>query len=84
MATIKDKIATSATPHEVMETDLENINLSRDQFVAKYRKKAEIKAKLAAEKARLEALAEQEEKELIKAGQEDNVKNETQGTTEEV
>ncbi len=73
MATLKDKVGgqTSATPHEIVETDHENINLSKDQFILKYRKKAEIKAKLELERQRLEALAAQEEADLIKAGQED-------------
>lgn len=62
---------TSATPHEIVETDKDNINLSRDQFEAKYRKKREIKAKLELERIRLEELARQEEEDLIKAGQED-------------
>lgn len=74
MPSVSEKLkgnATSATPHEIVETDHENIKLSRDQFVAKYRKKKEIKAKLELEKQRLEALAEEEEKALEKAGQED-------------
>ncbi len=72
---------TAATPHEIMETDHENLHLSRDAFEAKYRKKKEIKAKLELEKIRLEELAKQEEKELEKIGQEDLKQT---GTTEEV
>lgn len=86
MPTIAEKLksgtATSATPHEVVETDHENLHLSRDQFLAKYRKKAEIKAKVALEKSRLEELARQEELDLIKAGQEDTVKIEQPATEE--
>lgn len=56
-----------------VETDHENIRLTRDQFEAKYKKKAEIKEKLRLEKERLEALAEQEEKELENIGAKDIV-----------
>lgn len=76
MPTVQEKLAGNkpAVPIEIMETDHENITLTRDQFEAKYRKKKEIKAKLAAEKIRLEeeALAEQEA--LEKIGAEDNKK----------
>lgn len=61
----------AATPHEIMETDKDNINLSRDQFESKYRKKKEISAKLAAEKARLELEADEEIKALENIGLED-------------
>lgn len=71
-----------AVPHEIVETDHENINLSRDAFTAKYRKKAEIKAKLALEKERLEELAREEEKALEQIGQEDNAQS-VQKETEE-
>lgn len=74
MTSVSEKMKgseTSATPHKIVETDKENINLSRDQFIAKYRKKDEIEAKLKLEKARLEELAREEEKELEKLGQED-------------
>ena len=67
----------AATPHEVVETDHENLNLSKEAFILKYRKKAEIKAKLKIEQARLEELAEQEEKALIEAGQKDNKVNDS-------
>lgn len=85
MASISEKLKgqTSATPHEVVETDHDNLKLSKEQFIAKYRKKAEIKAKLKAEQARLEAEAAAEEKALIEAGQEDNVKTETTEKTNE-
>lgn len=74
MASIAEKLKgdTAAVPKNIMETDHDNINLSRDQFVLKYRKKAEIERKLELEKQRLEELAAQEEADLIKAGQEDN------------
>lgn len=61
----------AAVPHKVMETDHENIRLSRDQFEAKYRKKREIDAKLKLEEARLIELASKEQSDLEKAGQED-------------
>lgn len=72
---------TAATPHEIMDTDHDNLNLTRDQFEAKYRKKKEIKAKLELEKVRLEQLATKEEADLVKAGQENNAPKEP---TEEV
>lgn len=84
MSTVSEKMKgqTAVTPHEIVETDHENIKLSKDAFIAKYRKKAEIKAKLKIEQARLEELAEQEEKELEKLGQEDNVQNEQKAIEE--
>ena len=86
MATIKEKMQsqTSAKPHKVMETDHENINLSRDQFVLKYRKKAEIEAKLELQRKELEAQAEAELNALETAGNEDNKANEQKTTNEEV
>ena len=54
-----------------METDHENLHLSRDQFEAKYRKKKEIAAKLKLEQNRLEEEARKEEEELAKIGKED-------------
>ena len=74
MASIKDKLAgqTAATPHKIVETDHENIRLSRDEFVLKYRKKAEIEAKLELEKKRLEEEAENEMKKLAEEGMKDN------------
>lgn len=73
MPSVSEKLKgqTSATPHEIVETDYDNLHLSRDQFDAKYRKKKEIKAKLELEKQRLESLAAEEEKALEKVGQED-------------
>lgn len=67
----KLKGQTAATPHEIVETDHDNLHISRDVFVAKYRKKAEIKAKLKLEQIRLEELARKEEEELEKVGRED-------------
>lgn len=64
----------AATPHKIVETDYENIKLSRDQFEAKYKKKREIEAKLKLEEARLIELAKKEEEELENIGQEDNQK----------
>lgn len=87
MPSISEKLksgSTSATPHEVVETDHDNLHISRDQFVAKYRKKKEIAAKLEVEKQRLEELAREEEKQLEKLGQEDLVpKKETVKSEEE-
>lgn len=45
---------------EKVETDHENLHLSRDEFEAKYRKKKEIKSKLKIEQARLERELEEE------------------------
>lgn len=67
----------AATPHIVMETDHENLRLSRDQFEAKYRKKREIAAKLKLEEARLVELAKKEQEELEKVGAEDNEPSKT-------
>lgn len=77
MASMLEKLkgsSESATPHKIMETDHENIKLSRDQFEMKYRKKREIEAKLKLEEKRLIELAEKEQAELEKVGQEDNEK----------
>lgn len=86
MATIKEKLATqtSAKPHKIMETNFDNINMSRDQHILHYRKKEEIEAKLELEKKRLEELALEEEKALENAGNEDNKENEKTKTNEEV
>ncbi len=74
MSTVKDKLEQQKPIIlDPVETDHENIRLTRDQFEAKYKKKAEIKEKLKIEKERLEALAEQEEKELEKIGAQDSV-----------
>lgn len=77
MATSLEKLQgnKSTTPVDIQETDHENLNLSRDQFEAKYRKKAQIKEKLIAEKIRLEEEALREEQELETLGREN------QGTT---
>ena len=74
MSTILEKLQGNkvAVPMEIMESDPENLFLSRDQFEAKYRKKAEIKAKLLAEKARLEEEADKELEALQNIGAEDN------------
>lgn len=74
MASVSEKLkgnSTSATPHKIVETDHENLRLTKEQFIAKYAKKAEIERKLELEKARLEELAREEEKALEKVGQED-------------
>lgn len=90
MVSISEKMksgATAATPHEIVETDHDNLHLSRDQFETKYRKKREIKAKLELEKIRLEELASLEEQELEKVGQQDlkeKLTSEDRGTQEEV
>lgn len=78
MPTVSEKLKNESvvTPHEIMETDHGNINLSRDAFELKYRKKAEIKAKLALEKLRLEEEEEKEYQELQKVEAEDNAENE--------
>lgn len=79
MSTVKEKMEQQKPiVLDPVETDHENLKLSRDQFELKYRKKAEIKAKLALEKARLEELAEQEEKELEAVGSQDNNKTATE------
>lgn len=62
--TLKSKEA-ALPPVEIVETDHENIKLSRDQFEEKYRKKRELKARLELEKIRIE-------KELETEGSEDN------------
>lgn len=73
MASMADKLkgTQAAAPHVIMESDFENIKLSRDQFEAKYRKKKEIAAKLKLEEARLIELAEKEQADLEKVGAED-------------
>ena len=86
MVTAKDTLAgrTAAKPHKIVETDHENITLSKEQFILKYRKKAEIEAKLEAQRLELEEAAEAEMKALEMAGKEDNAANAKQGTNEEV
>ncbi len=74
MASVSDKMKgsnTAATPHEIVEKDHDNLHLSKDAFIAKYRKKKEIKAKLELERIRLEELAREEEKTLEQVGKED-------------
>lgn len=80
MATIKEKLQgqTSAKPTKIVETDHNNLNISRDEFILKYRKKAEIDAKLELQRKELEAAAEQEMKDLEKVGTEDNAPTEKQ------
>ena len=73
MSTVSEKLkgSTAATPHEIMETNHDNLKMSYAQHIAFYRKKKEIKAKVLLEQQRLEELAKKEEEDLIKAGQED-------------
>lgn len=69
MATTLEKLSQNkAVEVKRMATDFENIRLSKDQHIAKYRKKKEIAAKLELEKQRLEELAEKEVKDLAAAG----------------
>jgi hypothetical protein len=82
MATTSNK--TAATPHKIVATDHENLTLSRDAFILKYRKKAEIEAKLEAQRLELEAAAEAEIAALEKAGNEDNAVQGKTRTNEEV
>lgn len=58
-----------------VETDPRRLNWSKDKCLIEDRKTREIAAKLEAEKARLEELANQEEINLEKLGAEDNAAN---------
>lgn len=63
----KMKAQQELPPIKKVETDFNNINLSRDQFEEKYRKKKEIEGKLALEKLRLEREFAEEEKKAEKS-----------------
>lgn len=73
MSTTQEKLSQVTQPKmKIMDTDHENIKLSRDAFEAKYRRKAEIEKKVELERIRLEEIAANEEKELEKIGAQDN------------
>ena len=64
----------AAKPLKIMATDPDRLHMSRDQSIAKDRKLRDIDAKLELERQRLEALSNQEEKDLEAVGKEDNEK----------
>lgn len=86
MSSISEKGAaspSSAKPMKIMATDPDRLHMSRDQSIAKDRKLREIDAKLELERQRLEALSNQEENDLVKAGSEDD-NEESQAKEEEI
>lgn len=72
MPTTAEKLASNAAkPVKRRETDHDNLRISRDQFVAKYRKKDEIAAKLELQRIEMEEAAGKEQEALEKIGAQD-------------